>query len=494
MRHILNIRPGLRNRSKPQHLEGKLQDGYALLNVVRIANALATLPLKACVEHLMLKRPQPMTSAPKCHNARKYYEFHKQNRDTTAECRELRKALHELIDRFLKRQLRFLRKEREPVRPEPREEECSTKIVATITGDTRKVSLSPPRKLNFKEHNKFSRLNKGAKLQYQQWWGEGPHFTSLHSNLLVVEMKVASAIVRRILIDTRSSMDIITWECLKKHKYPGREIEVNPTGIIHLLLCFGDKTKARNLEVDFLVVDVPTAYNAILGRPTLHKLKAADDGSVGKQQGDKRMARECYLVSIQPLVERSIEHGLAGSPPSNKRLRTAQPSLAEALVIHTLASTEPEHPHPEAIDGFEEVPLEGKRTEENRERRPKALSRLSVRIFVTTLITISLDGRSATRMVKAIVAIGQLVGEDALIRILASLSGLAAVLNISNLCFEEPFSLKLRRRRQAQDFSEEPAAGPPAIVGLSHPCLRGKGPATSPSGPEQNSQPPPGGR
>lgn len=86
-------------------------------------------------------------------------------------------------------------------------------------------------------------------------------------------MKVTSAIVYRILIDTGSSVDIIAWHCLRKLNYSGREIvplvhpilgfggqEVNPTGTICLLLHFGDKAKARNLEVDFLVVDVPTAY------------------------------------------------------------------------------------------------------------------------------------------------------------------------------------------------------------------------------------------
>ncbi|KAJ8444841.1 hypothetical protein Cgig2_008898 [Carnegiea gigantea] len=83
-------------------------------------------------------------------------------------------------------------------------------------------------------------------------------------------MKVASAIVRRILLDTGSSMDIITWDCLKKLTYPGRDIiplvhpilgfggqHVNPTGVIRLLLCFRDKGKEKNLELDFLVVDVP---------------------------------------------------------------------------------------------------------------------------------------------------------------------------------------------------------------------------------------------
>ncbi|KAJ8426727.1 hypothetical protein Cgig2_011548 [Carnegiea gigantea] len=70
-------------------------------------------------EHTMLKRLQPMITAPKPHNTRKYCKFHEQNGHTTTKCRELRMALHELpdkgqIDRFLKRGPRFLRKEHEP--------------------------------------------------------------------------------------------------------------------------------------------------------------------------------------------------------------------------------------------------------------------------------------------------------------------------------------------------------------------------------------------
>jgi len=84
--------------------------------------------------------------------------------------------------------------------------------------------------------------------------------------------------VRWILINTRSSADIITWECLKRLKHPRRKItpfmhpilgfrgqEVNPRGVICLLLRFRDKHKAQKLKVDFLVVDVHTAYNVIMG-------------------------------------------------------------------------------------------------------------------------------------------------------------------------------------------------------------------------------------
>ncbi|KAJ8421184.1 LOW QUALITY PROTEIN: hypothetical protein Cgig2_011312 [Carnegiea gigantea] len=131
--------------------------------------------------HPMLRRPPFMTAPPKPQNARKYYGFHEQSGHTTIERRELKKALHELadkgqIDRFLRIGPRFLRREQEPTPPLPRDEECSTEVVATIAGG----------------------------------YTEG--------------------ITR------------LAW-----------------------------KTKSKSLEVDFLVVDVPTTYNVILVRPTLCK-------------------------------------------------------------------------------------------------------------------------------------------------------------------------------------------------------------------------------
>jgi len=49
--------------------------------------------------HPMLKKPQLMTATPKPNATLKYYEFHEQNGHTTTECKELKKALHELVDK-----------------------------------------------------------------------------------------------------------------------------------------------------------------------------------------------------------------------------------------------------------------------------------------------------------------------------------------------------------------------------------------------------------
>ncbi|KAJ8428181.1 hypothetical protein Cgig2_015622 [Carnegiea gigantea] len=128
-----------------------------------------------------------------------------------------------------------------------------------------------------------------------------------------------------------SSADIITWDCLKRLKHSGREI----TPLVHPILGFrgqefGHRSKARNLEVDFLVVDVPTAYNVILGRLTLHKVKAII-ASVGKFLGDQQTTRKCYLVNIRPLAECSDDRELVWQQPSHKMPCIAPPTVAEAL-------------------------------------------------------------------------------------------------------------------------------------------------------------------
>ena len=49
--------------------------------------------------HPMLRRSLPMTAPLKPQIARKCCEFHEHSKHTTFECRELKKALHELADK-----------------------------------------------------------------------------------------------------------------------------------------------------------------------------------------------------------------------------------------------------------------------------------------------------------------------------------------------------------------------------------------------------------
>ncbi|KAJ8424431.1 hypothetical protein Cgig2_010660 [Carnegiea gigantea] len=82
--------------------------------------------------HPMLRRPPPMITPPRPQNTRKYCEFYEQSGHAMTECRELKKALHELadkgqIDRFLKKGPRLRRQGQEPAPPPPWDEEWTTR-------------------------------------------------------------------------------------------------------------------------------------------------------------------------------------------------------------------------------------------------------------------------------------------------------------------------------------------------------------------------------
>ena len=86
-------------------------------------------------------------------------------------------------------------------------------------------------------------------------------------------------------------------------------ISVYPLGVISLQIIAGTYPKQATKKVDFLVVDCPSAYNVIIGRPTLNRLRAVTstyhllvcfptENSIGEMKGNQAMARECYLTSI----------------------------------------------------------------------------------------------------------------------------------------------------------------------------------------------------
>ena len=95
---------------------------------------------------------------------------------------------------------------------------------------------------------------------------------------------------------------------------------VYPAGRIDLPIRLGEKGQGRHIVVRFLVVEELTAYNIILGRPTLNVAKAViipslmlikyerDDGSVGSLNGDQKTARECYLSAVRDTMAQAVRN------------------------------------------------------------------------------------------------------------------------------------------------------------------------------------------
>ena len=80
-------------------------------------------------------------------------------------------------------------------------------------------------------------------------------------------------------------------------------------GTITLPVVVGAYPQQVTRNVNFLVVDCSSFYNAIIGRPTLNNWKAVTstyhlsvkfptEYGVGEVQGDQLAARECYIVML----------------------------------------------------------------------------------------------------------------------------------------------------------------------------------------------------
>jgi len=103
---------------------------------------------------------------------------------------------------------------------------------------------------------------------------------------MVITIDLANCEIRKTLVDQASSVDILYWRTFEKMGLEESEIilldeqivgfsgeRVDTKGYIDLHIMFGEPGRGqRTLSVRYIMVDVNTSYNALLGRPSLNKL------------------------------------------------------------------------------------------------------------------------------------------------------------------------------------------------------------------------------
>jgi len=130
--------------------------------------------------------------------------------------------------------------------------------------------------------------------------------------------------VHRVLVDQGSSVDVMFWNTYVGLQIPtdqlrpfdgvlagfsGDQVEVK--GYVDLRTTFRDKEDAKTIFICYIVVNAPSSYNLLLGRPSINKLGAVismvhlkmkfptDDGKVLTLSVNQEVARKCYEDSLR---------------------------------------------------------------------------------------------------------------------------------------------------------------------------------------------------
>ena len=107
-----------------------------------------------------------------------------------------------------------------------------------------------------------------------------------HDDAIIIILLIADYTTKRVLVDNGSSVDILYYPAFQQMRLGWDQLrpicsplvgfggmKVQPVGTITLPIVVGSYPQQIAKEVNFLVVDYLSSYNAIIGRPTLNRWK-----------------------------------------------------------------------------------------------------------------------------------------------------------------------------------------------------------------------------
>jgi hypothetical protein len=144
-----------------------------------------------------------------------------------------------------------------------------------------------------------------------------------HTDAIVVTLQVANHRIHRMLVDNGSSADILYWSAFQHMEISLEKVipatcplvgfageQVQPVGSIELPVMAGDYPTTKTIMVKFLLINRPSAYDAILGRTALNnlnaitstphlKIKFPTERGVEEVRGEQSVACQCYNATMK---------------------------------------------------------------------------------------------------------------------------------------------------------------------------------------------------
>jgi len=102
---------------------------------------------------------------------------------------------------------------------------------------------------------------------------------------VVISVVIVGRRVHRVLIDQGSSTYVMFWSTFNKlelspdqlrpydgclYGFAGDQVKVS--GHVELRTTFTDNTTSRTVNIRYLVINAPSTYHILLGRPTLNRI------------------------------------------------------------------------------------------------------------------------------------------------------------------------------------------------------------------------------
>ncbi|XP_073136825.1 uncharacterized protein [Henckelia pumila] len=144
-----------------------------------------------------------------------------------------------------------------------------------------------------------------------------------HNDALLIRAQVTNYDIRRVFVDSGSSVNVIFQDAFEQMDLRGCEVNpvktslygfaghtIRPKGEVRLPITLGSGDTKKTVMALFTVVEAPSSYNIILGRPALNafravasayhqKIKFPVGDRVGEVKGDQHSSRWCYADTIR---------------------------------------------------------------------------------------------------------------------------------------------------------------------------------------------------